>query len=487
MPTPNTARIEQSFAKLNSGQPLAKQDFLNIAWQFAFHPDQDQALMHMLSLNDQLAQCLLIFQRRLNTAKADEAQLNLISSQLYYHYIVNTQGFIHDWEDDDPDDYNVLEAVTEYAQLLCVKVKEVKDIPILVFNDEEKPCSKWGRVEGWSLAWSLRNVGKVVNRVRYGRDDVIPSISFPFDPDKKHHTKGNAMTLADFAHLAYMEPVYIEKQLQAWGFSNFHWIEDTVETDTQSFVTQKDHFAIVCFRGTSSGTDGLIDARIFKTNAFGGTGRVHSGFKKALDSVWTKIDSTIDGLIGVEKIFVTGHSLGAALAQLCAYRIALKHPSLVAGVYVYGSPRVANRQFKAAYNQLLKDKTYLHINHKDAVPTVPPAFLGYQHLGLQPRTFDSGHQMLHFPQTEEDHEDQDFEDLDPAAQEKLKQQLLDVQASIKRTTAFLKIKPEEIRSINYTNSDTASGAVDDHSMARYLFKLACSIVDDEWERLKGKV
>lgn len=492
MPAPDTSAIEQSLAKLKKKQSLAKQDFYNLTWQFVFDPDQDKALYQMLLINEELGESLLIFRQRLNAAKEEETQLQLIIGQVYYHYIVNTQGVIHQWEKDDPDDLGdpsdniVLKSVTEYADLFCVEVKEVNEIPILNFNDEEKECRKWGRINRWSIAWSLRKVGKVVNQVRYGRDDVIPSISFPFDPKVNHHTKSNAILMADFAHLAYTRPVYIQQQLEEWGYPIFHWVEDAEDTDTQVFITQKDNVAVICFRGTSSGTDALIDVWIFKKRAFGGTGKVHGGFKNALDSVWPRIETVIDGLEGVEKIFLAGHSLGAALAQLCAYRVALKNPSLVAGVYVYGSPRVANWEFKEAYNNLLGEKTYLHINNRDAVPKVPPNFLGFHHLGLEHRKFDRGHHLTS-PQMDEKYEDKDFEALDHDTQEQMRQDLNAVQKSIEKATAFLAIDPQkQFNSINYTNSDTEAGPMDDHSMARYLFKLACAIVDEEIDRLRTK-
>ena len=53
------------------------------------------------------------------------------------------------------------------------------------------------------------------------------------------------------------------------------------------------------------------------------------------------------------KVFVTGHSLGAALAALCAAELGANRNSLgisIEGVYTYGQPRVGNANFAAFYS-----------------------------------------------------------------------------------------------------------------------------------------
>lgn len=73
------------------------------------------------------------------------------------------------------------------------------------------------------------------------------------------------------------------------------------------------------------------------------------------------------------KVFIAGHSLGAALASIAALRLTRVLPSSneVGGVWLYGSPRVGNPTWKALYNAMLLQKTLRITNHLDFASRVP--------------------------------------------------------------------------------------------------------------------
>ena len=74
-------------------------------------------------------------------------------------------------------------------------------------------------------------------------------------------------------------------------------------------------------------------------------GKVHRGFKAALSEVWTSLEKHISNLHRNNlKIWLTGHSLGAALATLAADRLGNAQ-----GLYTFGSPRIGDRDFKNQY------------------------------------------------------------------------------------------------------------------------------------------
>ncbi|KNC77626.1 hypothetical protein SARC_09914 [Sphaeroforma arctica JP610] len=55
------------------------------------------------------------------------------------------------------------------------------------------------------------------------------------------------------------------------------------------------------------------------------------------------------------SIFITGHSLGGALATLCAYELGLRFDTSQLGltVYTFGSPRVGNKPFTQKFNRMI--------------------------------------------------------------------------------------------------------------------------------------
>ena len=64
-------------------------------------------------------------------------------------------------------------------------------------------------------------------------------------------------------------------------------------------------------------------------------------------------------------MFITGHSLGGALALLTTVLVA---PDVNGACYTFGAPRVANYE----YFRDLKTPVYRVVNSSDAVPRVPP-------------------------------------------------------------------------------------------------------------------
>ena len=82
------------------------------------------------------------------------------------------------------------------------------------------------------------------------------------------------------------------------------------------------------------------------------------------------------------KIFVTGHSLGGALAVFAAVDIKsnLAQTKSVT-LYTYGQPRVGNEVFSNFIFSLL-DGTYVRVTHyDDTVAHIPPRISGFKHAG----------------------------------------------------------------------------------------------------------
>jgi pimeloyl-ACP methyl ester carboxylesterase len=86
-----------------------------------------------------------------------------------------------------------------------------------------------------------------------------------------------------------------------------------------------------------------------------------------LRRTWDKVEGIIDEAKD-KPLFLTGHSMGGALAVLTACRLAkLGRPPVA--IYTFGSPRVGDRQFCAGYAL----PTYRVVNGLDLVPEMPLA------------------------------------------------------------------------------------------------------------------
>jgi triacylglycerol lipase len=90
---------------------------------------------------------------------------------------------------------------------------------------------------------------------------------------------------------------------------------------------------------------------------------------------------TLQAERGTRSLWITGHSLGGALAVLAAAKLRLEKAQPVNGVYTYGQPRVGDAVFCSGFNQWMGTNTFRFVNFKDIVPRVPPRNLNFDDIG----------------------------------------------------------------------------------------------------------
>lgn len=181
--------------------------------------------------------------------------------------------------------------------------------------------------------------------------------SYPFQSAAADFSLVNASWLADASLLAYdPEEGYLS---EVWGQAGFRQVQVLDGRSSRVVVAAGPDAIIVAFRGTqvfwpgrpaafgAVMADWLTDARTGLV-ASGHGGEVHEGFKAALDQVWQPLHEVAEKLCSEHPgrtLWVTGHSLGGALASLAAQRWAER----VAGVYTYGSPLVGDEGFSRRF------------------------------------------------------------------------------------------------------------------------------------------
>lgn len=105
---------------------------------------------------------------------------------------------------------------------------------------------------------------------------------------------------------------------------------------------------------------------------------VHTGFVGYLKSISSGINGCVAKLAAkypTADLFVTGHSLGAAVATLSVIELSEIVPASKITFMNFGSPRVGNQAF-AEYFASTISNAFRVVNFKDLVPHVPPQHLG---------------------------------------------------------------------------------------------------------------
>ncbi|MDQ1353337.1 MAG: hypothetical protein QG657_3643 [Acidobacteriota bacterium] len=166
------------------------------------------------------------------------------------------------------------------------------------------------------------------------------------------------------------------KKAEIWGFKNFQYAFSE-DMKILAFILRRRGDVIICFRGTVlDNTINLhadIQARFVPMESFG---LVHKGFNSLVESVWAEIKTHIPPGEKL-RIWLTGHSMGGALALLAGARFATEYRKceniMIQGLYVFGAPRVGDQDFADAFNNTyLRRRSFLFARYNDIVTVLPP-------------------------------------------------------------------------------------------------------------------
>jgi len=198
---------------------------------------------------------------------------------------------------------------------------------------------------------------------------------------------GTAKAMAWLSQLAYEtdEPEKIKSILGTW---NLRLVDEVVADEvatvlpiasTRAFVAAGRGATFIAF----AGTDPLVlanwvsdfDTHLTSTGAA-------EGYVQAASIVGDQLNRIVTSRPDAEKkLFITGHSLGGALAVVTAARLALDPVAGVNAVYTFGMPRPGSGKFGQSYNASIGMTTYRLVHGDDIVPTVAPTEMGFRHVG----------------------------------------------------------------------------------------------------------
>ena len=191
----------------------------------------------------------------------------------------------------------------------------------------------------------------------------------------------NASACAQAAVLAYSDESAIDAGARALGFDR---VRPFRRSANYAAVLVREDVIVVAFRGTDDWGDWLTNLNVlFKKSPLG---YVHRGFMKATESFWPELAGYVrEARTRDQAVWVTGHSLGGALAVLTSIKLYLEEAIPIAGLYTFGQPPVGTTGFGSRFTERCSFGLYRFVNHTDAVSDVP--ILGREHMGTV-RYFD---------------------------------------------------------------------------------------------------
>jgi hypothetical protein len=133
---------------------------------------------------------------------------------------------------------------------------------------------------------------------------------------------------------------------------------------------------LITFRGTEPSQFNDLVADLNTIPKKNGPGKVHEGFRKEARKLYDIVIAYVKANKG-RKIFITGHSLGAAMATYTAQELNWLKMGDDIKLFTFGSPRLGDYDYVNA----MDIEHHRFVNCNDVVTHVPPAALMFKHHG----------------------------------------------------------------------------------------------------------
>lgn len=186
-----------------------------------------------------------------------------------------------------------------------------------------------------------------------------------------------SVLFARLSNLAYKDPKEAREIFAKMGYESIYYSN----MGSNAYVLEDKYDIIIVCRGTEvkEWNDIKADLSINRTHSRAGIGLVHRGFRTYTDKIWEPVKNHILDNPN-KKLWLTGHSLGAAMATLMARRFVNSQyvQRNVEALFTFGSPRVGDRIYIDQFNTKLTHHRW--VNDGDIVTKVPFAPF-YYHCG----------------------------------------------------------------------------------------------------------
>lgn len=230
---------------------------------------------------------------------------------------------------------------------------------------------------------------------------------FSADADEHHPVNAYLLSLANAWFYPFIVtrctgcdegdiPALVKARLRHWGFGpEIRFLSRSAfgYYDTQALIAESDEIALVLFRGSEHPVrvasrfvnalrDWLATDADMTMESFTDLGpdvEVHRGFLRGFMAVAEAMADAVAAPVAAgRRLWVTGHSMGGALATLATPWLCSRGLP-VSGVYTFGAPMVGGVGLSNLFRSLPVRAFHRYVLEGDPVPALPPRPTVYQH------------------------------------------------------------------------------------------------------------
>ena len=227
------------------------------------------------------------------------------------------------------------------------------------------------------------------------------------NPYKTTLDSGNAYWMARLASVAYLkkddalvspDEAKILADLKQED-PKFSFVEGFSKNSSQAILVEHEDFFTMAFRGTDELRDWLNNFDLVAQQVLllvegeKLDGYFHKGFWDATDDIWEPLLTKYQQLQQEERekqkdlkqkkvrpLFLTGHSLGGAIATIAATKLINQDFPFIS-TYTFGQPRTMTHNTARIINGKVESRFFRFQNNNDMVTRAPARASGYSHVG----------------------------------------------------------------------------------------------------------
>lgn len=268
-------------------------------------------------------------------------------------------------------------------------MKELQREPIAADADEKRLAGDLGSVDNSAASADVEPIHdrRITPAPTDAVDAIAGSVQDPGEvplvvhsdvrgPIRELSFLRRALLFAELSMISYNDEAEATVAASMAGFPDVTFYD---RDGSQAFRFRNEHDCVIACRGTEPNEWNDIKADANAAAVLGETaGKVHRGFKREVDDLWPMLETAL--ITNTQPLWFCGHSLGGAMATICAGRCFLSHiNSNPEQLFTFGSPRVGNK----AYINFVRLEHFRFVNNNDIVTRVPPVWFGYTHAGRE--------------------------------------------------------------------------------------------------------